>query len=261
MLDTTQLIDLLAETDALWTPVRDWSNNHAVVAVEERREQYQRNGLPISNGGGTAAERKQWERELDGIEVSGTVLIARERGRRAFWRLGNATDWRLRNLVGLPGRAEMLRAMQALAGHEDAEQERGVNLVPETWLTGPDGWGTKAGGRLLVALEEMFLPALVRGWVTAWSDCEGRVAYQTTEAGRAFLAAPGDEAAALPEFDGDAADTYLVALTAARNALAAAKPAKENALTIPLSVGLWPGELAAKIPPLFNAEGRSATDA
>ena len=153
-------------------------------------------------------------------------------GGLATRRTGDYATW-----LVCPVGPKCFRAMRALAGHEDAEQERGVNLVPETWLTGPDGWGTKAGGRLLVALEEMFLPALVRGWVTAWSDCEGRVAYQTTEAGRASWLPQAMRAADLPELDNDSADTYLVALTAARNALAAAKPAKENSMTIPLSAG------------------------
>ena len=54
------LIDLLAETDALWAPIRDWRDNHRVVAIAERREQFRRAGLPIRVGGNTA-ERKQWE--------------------------------------------------------------------------------------------------------------------------------------------------------------------------------------------------------
>ncbi len=108
------------------------------------------------------------------------------------------------------------------------------------------GWGSKQGGELLVALEEMFLPALVRGWATAWSDCVGRAVYHTTEAGRAFLAAPGDEPADLPEFTGDAADAYLIALTAARNALAGAKPARENCVVIPLRARLVAGRIGGE---------------
>ena len=111
--------------------------------------------------------------QLDRIQAARSVVVARERGRRAYWRLGDATDWQLRSLIGMPGWGEMLRAMRVLAAHEDANQGSALNLVPETWLTGADGWGTRHGGGLLVALEEMFLPALVRGWATAWSDCVG----------------------------------------------------------------------------------------
>ena len=204
------LIDLLAETDALWAPIRDWRDNHRVVAVAERREQFRRAGLPIRVGG-NAAERKQWERELDRIQAASSIVVTRERGRRAYWRLGDAMDWQLRSLIGLPGWGEMLRAMRALAAHEDANRPSTLNLVPESWFVEGGGWGSKQGGELLVGLEEMFLPALVRGWATAWSDCVGRAVYHTTEAGRAFLAAPGDAPADLPEFTGDAADAYIIA--------------------------------------------------
>ena len=250
------LIDLLAETDALWAPIRDWRDNHRVVAIAERREQFRRPGFRSgsaemrpneSNGSGNWTGFRRLVRLSSPASVAGV-----HSGGLATRRTGDSAAW-----SGCPVGPKCSAPCERWPGTKMPSKSGGVNLVPETWLTGPDGWGTKAGGRLLVALEEMFLPALVRGWVTAWSDCEGRVAYRTTEAGRAFLAAPGDEPADLPEFTGDAADAYLIALTAARNALAAAKPAKENALTIPLSAGLWPGESAAKIPPLFDGE---ATD-
>ena len=67
------LITLLAEVDALFEPIRDWSSPPNVIAILERRDDYYRLGLPCPRGGGDAGERQKFSRQIsDGFSRSRT---------------------------------------------------------------------------------------------------------------------------------------------------------------------------------------------
>ena len=112
------LIELLAATDAIFSPIRDWSDNGRVVAILERREVFRRAGLPIRLGGVGEAERKKTERFLDEIEQSGAVEVFRSSGKRSHWKLANEADWKIRRLCLWSDFPEMLNVMLALREYE-----------------------------------------------------------------------------------------------------------------------------------------------
>lgn len=250
-------IELLAEADELLRPVRNWASNGHVVARLERREDFRRRGLPFRSGG-DAATRKQGERSADQLERSGLVTFHRHAGKRTHARPTDVGDQTLRSLCGLPGLSEMMVALLALRAHEDRPHEPEDNVVPETWLAGLNGWGSRDGGLLLVTVEECLAPALVRGWVAAWSDQEGRVAYRLTHNGRHALDRGVRQfpETSLPEFSPEGADIYNAARLTARAELATAQPSLTNCSAIPLGCGDWPpDEDRAPIPTVVARSG------
>ena len=250
--DTTELasiIELLAGTNELFRPIRLWTDSRQVCAVVERRERYHRGGQPY-HAGGDEAGRKQAERVADELESSGVVVFQRRRKKRVFWKLSDAADWGLRALVGLRGWEPMVVAMLAIREHHNT----GTTSVAETWLAGPEAWGTPQGAALRTTVEAMLSAALVRNLVTAWSDRVGCVSYRLTDQGRAYLNAPTLPPADLPRFDDGAADVYDRASEHAE--AEPATPSRENVSVIPLSAGLWPSaEDRAAIPFVLTRKG------
>jgi hypothetical protein len=251
------LIEMAAQADALWQPIRNWSNPAHVAAVHERREEFYRRGLPYRNGG-AGDERKARERQTDAMEDAGLVVCCRNAGKRIGWKLTDIGDWKIRRLCGSYGAGAMLTAMRCLQALEDTwPEEPGVNRTPETWLTGLD-YGTQEASRRIVRLAEMFSPAMIRNLVDSHSDSRGRTAYALTSTGREFLQAgntsPDDRE--LPAFDPAAGDLYETALDAAQEELKAATPTRENSVVIPLSCGCWPEDSERPpVPPVFTPRG------
>jgi hypothetical protein len=178
-----QLIELLAKTDALLAPCRCMPPV-AVAGVVERREEYHRRGIPMFAGGGSGADRVAAHRQANEWERSGIVRFSRRKGVRAFWRLSDSEDWRLRFWAMLPGEPEMVFALQALrshiaAGHTYRETSRSV---PETALAGEPL--TKA---TICGVEDVLAPAFSRGFADSQADTVGLIWYTLTEAGERFL--------------------------------------------------------------------------
>jgi hypothetical protein len=253
-----QLVELLAGTDAIFAPIRCWEPNSHVCAVLERRELFQRLGLPY-RGGGTAAERKEAERIADAIEATGNIAFFRQRGKRTHWRLTDIGDWRMRRLVGSHGVGAMIATMLAVSAHEHRLQTS--NGIPEKWLIGLE-YEAHDAGRRMARLAETLLPALARGFVESHGDCDGRVGYALTPTGRELLndfaagrdAIPDDRD--LPDYDQAAGDFYEECLDTACAELRTATPSRENSVAIPLSCGCWPDDAErAAIPPVFTKGG------
>jgi len=254
----SQLIELLGETDALFAPIRDWSNPAAVTAILEMRSDFRRRGLPIPRAGGSAESRKRIERLFDQIEQSRLAIFRRTNGRRTHWRLADVVDWQLRHRCGQSGFDE---AMTVLLIVDELTRRGHTNggYVPD-WsiaLSRGDG-GRSAKSRDWVAYAgELALPALVRNWLVSWSDLDGACGYRLTNEGRAFLAEPQPPITTIwPNYNVDAHDAYFAALDDALAELKTMKPKHENAVAIPLSAGDWPSAASrAGIPAVFDRRG------
>jgi hypothetical protein len=246
----TPLISLLAATDALWEPVRNWSDNRRVVAIMERREEFRRDGVPIAMGGGSANERKTFERQLDQIQATEFVQVSRTRGKRTHWRLTDSTDWQLRSLCQWSGFPEMVSAMLAVQANDQPDYHTGDWVLAAI----PDDTDEERLRQRCCEIEWAILPALVRGLATSWSDCNGAVKYEVTQAGLKFLDNPNPPQVELPEYDTDANEAYLAELQKTRDELKTAKPTHQNAVAIPLSAGDW--ATPETVAPLFTKRGR-----
>jgi hypothetical protein len=246
MIDQTPLIELLAATDALFQPIRDWRNNRYAAAIVEARRRFTREGLAYRSGG-DPGERKAKERAADAWERAGMVTFHRSRGKRSHWRLTDTADWMMRRLATFGDFPEMLTAMLAIDRHERMPHEARMNWVPEWWLTGANYDEADAQLRW-TTVQEILAPALCRGLVEAWSDCHGRTAYQLTDRGREFLAGPAVPSIDWPEYDTKANDLYLAAFDRATADLKRLT-SQPNHVAVRLSAGLWPCDTAAaKIP-------------
>ncbi len=257
-----RLIELLAETDALFEPIRSWKNLSNVAAVMERRADFHRHGLPVPRGGGDANERKRFEDQLSLVEETGQVVFHRISGRRTHWKLADATDWELRRLATWYDFPEVLTVMLAVRALTDAGYTN-TGLVPD-WSLGlaPSAATQSAKAREAVGnLARVAMAGLVRGWLAAWSDGQGANGYAISDAGRAILADPTLPTIEWPEYDVKANDSYLASLNDAETALAG-KSSRSNHAAIPLSCGNWPKESSRKdLVSIYTRQGKVRTAA
>jgi DNA-binding transcriptional ArsR family regulator len=162
------LVRVLAESDAVWLPIRqsEWEHSRP-AAIYFAREAFRANRGVIVAAPGSDAERKAAERAITALVQAG-YLKARHRARGRYLRLTDEAEDRLRQLCGLPG---LWLAYEAVRRHV------GPTWTPEIALNGGRGWGD-GHGRELVFVELLLLPALIRGIVVAGSDVYGRVYYR-----------------------------------------------------------------------------------
>ena len=256
-MDNEKLLRLLAQTDALFGVIRDWSNRSQIAGVLEGRERFEKAGLPLDSPGGDANARKAFERSLTDLEAAGEVRFTRRRGKRVAWKLYPSADWKYRRMACFSDFPPMVTCLLAIAAHEDSPTlARPCNAVSECWLIGGDYQDTPSYRDKMIMLEECLAPALCRGLAFAWSDREGRVAYSLTPDGRDFLTDPRPPVIDWPTWDKAASETYQGELEAARRILASVRGA-ENHAPIPMSCGTWPDDSeAAAIPPVFTKGGK-----
>jgi hypothetical protein len=261
------LVTLLAQTDALYEPVRTWSNRAQVAGVIEARQRFEDGGLPLDSPGGDAAARKAQERLLNDLENTGDVKFRRRRGKRIAWKLADTADWRLRRLSCFSDFPEMFTAMLSIAAHESSPRlERPCNAVWEGWLVGALQDETIQERPVykdrVLRLEEILAPALCRGWIEACSDLGGIVAYSLTPEGKMFLLDPKLPAGVKEtDYSSEANDRYWAELIAARKKLSTIR-GSENHCVIPLGSGSWPDDSeAAGIPSIFTTAGTVRTPA
>jgi hypothetical protein len=191
---------LLALGDALHVGIRreEWRklnlNGSRFIALREFRAA----GVPVPNAGGPSLSVER-QRLLATLQAEGVLRVHRRQGLKVpLSKLSSAGDVEARRLCGLPGLAAAhswltrlcdLSARAVKTEACDAGDFKGAvdefNLVPPAELTPP----------ALVGIEEMALPALVRGWAECHSDVTGLVSYWPTAAGReaARRPAPPDD--------------------------------------------------------------------
>lgn len=196
------LVQVLADTDAVWIPSRTW-NRPRPTNVYFARRAFAKGGVPWESGGATEADRKAMQRTLEALAKSGAVKVRRpHRVKTLAVKLADTAEAEARKLVGLPGMYSAWLSACEVARHSKRPGE--AALMTDVWVSErkligerePDEYRREA-----VLVEEMMLPALVRNYVGSCSDRDGRVSYALTLAGWAWLDA-GDEPPA-DDLDGE----------------------------------------------------------
>jgi len=232
----TALVPVLADTCAIHTPIRRWPHGPHHVAIERMLDFREHGGL-VYEVGGDAAERKRGERLATAWERAGLVVFGRQSGRRIRLRLTDHGDWRLRALCGCYGRHDMAVSLFALQCHVDAGFATG-GFVPETALAGQP-WGGSTASSGFTRIEDLMSPAVCRHLATWNSDCDGRVSYALTAAGREWLKSPPAGPARLPHFSPTAGRRFTDLFVTELQRLEAAEP-RRTRVWILMSAGCYP---------------------
>ena len=257
------LISLLAETDAIFQPIRSWKNTSQISAILDQRQDFHRCGLPLPKTATDDGDRKHVERERDALEQSGSVRFHRTNGRRSHWKLSDTGDWFLRRLATWSDFDAAVTVLVAVDSLTDNHHTNAGNVPDWAVALAPGNDGQNKKAREAVAhVAELAAPALCRGWLTAWSDVHGANGFHITIAGKKFLAKPEAPGIDWPDYDDKANGVYLQARDAARKNLAAMKPATGGPVAIPLGSGDWPSdETRLGQPSVFDSRGKVRTPA
>jgi hypothetical protein len=162
------LVRVLAATDAIWLPLRqqEWEHSRP-AAIYFARKAFRTNRGVIVAAPGADAVRKAAERQTDALVQAG-YLRARQRARGRYLRLTDEAEDRLRQLCGLPG---------LWLSYETVRRYVGPTWTPEIALNDGRGWGD-GYSQELVFVEELMLPALIRGVVESGSTIYGHTFYR-----------------------------------------------------------------------------------
>jgi hypothetical protein len=169
-----KLLGLFAAENALFTPIRDWSENRQVSGVMERRVEFRKRGMPIVSNGGDGATRAAVHAEANALERSGAVKYVRASGKRVAWKLSQDEYLRIAFWSLLDGLDATELAMKGIQGNWAAGAV--INplkgspwaMVAESTLSGCDSVTDEAlRSKLIMRVEEMLLPAMAFGWVRA----------------------------------------------------------------------------------------------
>ena len=248
------LVQVLADTDAVWIPSRTW-NRPRPTNVYFARRAFAKGGVPWESGGATEADRKATQRALEALAKSGAVKVRRpHRVKTLAVKLADTAEAEARKLVGLPGMYSGWLSAGEVARHSKRPGE--AELMTDVWVSErklvgerpPDEYRREA-----VLVEEMMLPALVRNYVGSCADGHGRIYYALTPAGCAWLDA-GDEPPA-DDLDGepdrDARAFYYERVRAALDRLDTADPPDPKEIGgIPLPVAIAGLKLSAPWTPV-----------
>lgn len=214
------LIRILAETDAIWLPQRKWEGNIATNYYELRGD-FRTAGIALPSGETDEAGRQRFSRAIRAMGQARRIIVHRARGEKVpSVRLTDATEFALRRQVGLLSISDTWQAMQEIAALSKPEKEQRVwqdRHVFEDLIAGTDKYDR-------MALEEALLPGLIRGYVVANSDIDGRVNYSLTTAGRKWHAGKPPPAEGLPPEDETLHPIYTRALIAAQAAILGRQP-------------------------------------
>jgi len=243
------LVELLAEADALFVPMRSWAGQRPANTTAARRR-YIATGLPWASGETSGAARLAAMRTLERLARAGWVTLARVPGQQGrAVRLTAAGDALGRRLAGLP---DLLAGWAVTAEVSNRTKRRDkARTVPDVWLCeqkliGPAADDTERG-RLLVNVEELALPALVAGYLDSASTLRRNVFYAVTERGWQWLATGEPPNAEPDEADADARALYYATIAVALERLGTEQPERRRdlgAVPLPASadgvlIGCW----------------------
>lgn len=176
------LTRILAASDAVWLPLRDFRGTRPSNTSVARRE-YPERGVPWGSGESTEAGRKEAQRELGEAADASVIAVYRPSRGRAFGvKLTDEGESRARGLCGLPALDAGLESLAEVARLTGEAR----HWVPETALAGVDYAGPDCK-RMLMVVEGLALPALARGWIEANASVKGAVWYSVTRKGKAIL--------------------------------------------------------------------------
>ena len=173
------LIHLLAQTDAAFEEIRDWSNQDNLTAIHERQKAFRSVGIPVPKGGGSPTERTRHANKMNALERSEHVHFHRTNGTRSHWRLTDKADWNIRRLCCWSDYDAALTLMLAIDALTASGHTNG-GLVPDWSLAlQPGDVGQSPRARKTVAyISSLIVPALVRDWVRSWGCVRGAVGYR-----------------------------------------------------------------------------------
>jgi len=238
------LTDLLARTDALFTPPRVYGDETACLpfatvwpAVVERREVFFTQGIDVPFAG-SAAARKESERLVGRLASMRLVTIGSKSGRRVGLRLTRRGDDVTRWLAAVPMLYEAWPLLERV--HTIAEAT-GYHLVRETDIADTDYDQPDVSAKLSNLLD-MLLPAKAAGLVDDHADMNGRCWYGLTLSGRKWLDGPAPSPPNyLPEYPGPQwCDLHTRLLRRYEAERLGWQPKHQGHIVIPLSAGLGP---------------------
>jgi hypothetical protein len=238
---TRILTQILADTDAVWLPNRRWSRPRP-TNVHFARLAFGKGGVPWESGEPTEAGRKAAQRELEELAKARLVRASRlRRVKTLAVRLSEPADADMRERIGLAGLYSAWLSMHEIARHSRRPPELFTDVyIAERKLIGdkpPETYRREA-----VIVEDMLLPALVRGYVDSNADTQGRVSYMLTPAGWEWLdrgEAPPEDLRDDAPLGRDAATWYAERLQTSLDRLGtadAAEPREIGLLPLPVAV-------------------------
>jgi hypothetical protein len=223
----TLMIRILAATDAVWLPLRDWSGPRPTNTAEARRL-FRRAGVAWLFGG-TEQERKEAQRAIEAMAKIGAVVVRRPSKTKAICvRLSDEAEATTRAKCRLPGLRDSW-----LAAREIEKRGGGEQWVSEFAMSKRDEWPS---GQM--AIEYMSLWALSRELVESNSTIKGEVRYRLTPRGVGWL--DSTKQPEEPDIDGDEAacrfyDTQVVAALDRLSTLTPANPREIGEIPLPAS--------------------------
>lgn len=235
------LISMLACTDALFAPCREWTNRHShrfAQNLYQRRAAFAVFGVDWTGRSSDETDRKERQRQMDGLAASGEIVIARHRGRASGVRLSDETDTRMRAFLLLSTVYESHPTLQLAA----KLNRRGPTNETKLYIDGGQHKPFRYDGpaevvkEKILDVEDRCLPLLVRGWMTSHSDCHGSVDYDVTEAGMAAAKSTVEfDVESLPyDTDGESNALYVAEWKAWRDSWRKATPPHPHDIVIPL---------------------------
>mgnify|MGYP003744657923 FL=1 len=235
------LAQLLAETDAIFYPMRGPFVQRLAKVRFERQKAFRTVGLTLA-GSGSATARKQHERCLTDLEAAGLVEFGLDgSGRREGVRLSPLGDACTRRLIGGTPLAE---AWPIFASMCDLCRRATRAALPEHLFCNIWDWkGGREQNLQLSRLQQDLLAFFAVAYVDAHGDFDGKLWYGVTEAGREALAAGCPEGPpASIEYSESLAVAYDAFLDQAEAELRNATPKLASHVVVPVPMGVgWGG--------------------
>ena len=234
-LKTSILVQILADTDALFLPNRSWNFTKPTNLFFGRRR-YGKEGVVWASGRKTAAERKAAQRALEALAKEGLVTIFRANNTKTTGvKLTDEGEARARELCGLPSLANSWWACDALTMHSKPPGE--AKTYDDVWVSEEklsrvphpgEGKDQTAFLREINLIEDEFLPALSRGWVVATSTVHRNVFYALTQTGWDILKGDWPEDRPEVEVNREIRRAYLDRIEEQLDRLEHARPENPN---------------------------------
>jgi hypothetical protein len=188
---TEILIRLCAKTDAIFSPIRNWTEGigQRVYLVQKNFQTY---GVAWASRERAVASRKAIERSLKTLVGNDSIQVAKPKSgeRTLYVRLLDAGDKQARAICDLPSLADAIELMQKMVAFDNhPDQCVDGEWVSDLSLIGQSQFDAVDESNRVAIFETMltFYPALWRGLVESTSDLSGRVWWRLTSEGRTAL--------------------------------------------------------------------------